>query len=170
MLGILSPEGQMELELTGVQELVAKLEKARVQMTGPEMKKALRAGGRVIKAAMVERAPVLDAKTANSTSLEPGALREGIRVYAPPNDDPADVLIGPAARVAHVARWGEYGHRQVSGGYLKLLGNGSTRGTGEAGEDVPAHPFLRPAFEASVAEAGEAIAASLAESYREVLG
>jgi HK97 gp10 family phage protein len=161
----------MEVEIKGMKELLARLENARVQMGGPEMKKALRKGAKVIEEAMVERAPVLKKSVPGSSALPPGALKAGIRVYVPQdNSEPPQALIGPSAKVAHVARFVEYGHRSVSGGSLKLLGNGKTRGTGKAGADVPAHPFLRPAFEASIETAGAAIAASLTESYKDLLG
>jgi hypothetical protein len=51
-----------------------------------------------------------------------------------------------------------------------VLPGGKTRGPGKAAEvDVPAHPFLRPAFESSVGAAGEAIAESLQQSFTEVV-
>jgi HK97 gp10 family phage protein len=161
----------MQIQFQGLTEMVAKLEKARVDMGGPEMKKALRAGGRVIQKAMEERAPVLDAKTPGSDALEPGALKASIRVSVVEDDGETAAIIGPNGKTAHVARFVEYGHRQVTGGQSKLLGNGTVRGAGKnTGKDVPPHPFLRPSFEESVGEAGEAIAASLSESFQEVLG
>ena len=161
----------MNFELEGMRSLVDKLNAAGAKMGGPEMKKALRAGGRVIEDAMVERAPMmLDAKTPGSDSLEPGELKGGMRVAIVEGENGLEALIGPNSKVAHVARFVEYGHRQVSGGYLKLLGNGKSRGPGTAGIDVPAYPFLRPAFEASVGEVATAMEESLQQSFREVLG
>jgi HK97 gp10 family phage protein len=159
----------MEVQIEGLTKCIAKLENAGAQMGNTEMRKALRVGGKVIKEAMVERAPVLDKRTQNSTALEPGALRDGIRVYVPQDEEQPQALIGPNAKTAHVARWIEYGHRQVSGGYSKVMADGKTRGPGKAGADVPAYPFLRPAFEGSIAEAGAAVEASLKKSYKEVL-
>jgi HK97 gp10 family phage protein len=160
----------MQQVLTGVPQLLAKLEKARVQMTGPEMKKAVRAGGNVIKAEMVSRAPVLDEKTAGSTSLDPGALKADIRVSLPHDEDEIVALIGPSSKTAHVARWVEYGHREVHGGSSEIVADGKSRGPGKAAaNDVPEHPFLRPAFEASLTAAGEAITESLKKSFQEVL-
>lgn len=160
----------MELELTGMQELLAKLEASRVRMAGPEMTIALKEGAKVIQQAMTERAPVLDHRTPGSTALEPGALQKGIKVRMHVGPAGAEALIGPTGEVAHVARFVEYGHRMVHGGQSKVVdAAGHTRGSGTAGEDVPPHPFLRPAFEASVAEAGEVMALSLKQSLREVL-
>jgi HK97 gp10 family phage protein len=160
----------MNFELEGMRALVDKLNTAGAKMGGPEMKKALRAGGRVIKEAMVERAPMmLEEKTAGSDSLEPGALKDGMRVAVIDGENGQEAIIGPNSKVAYVARFVEYGHRQVSGGYLKLLGNGKSRGTGTAGTDIPAYPFLRPAFEASVSEVQTAMEESLRKSFSEVL-
>lgn len=160
----------MNFELEGMRGLVDKLNAAGAKMAGPEMRKALRAGGRVIEDAMVERAPMmLEEKTPGSDSLEPGALKDGIRVAIIEGENGLEALIGPNSKVSHVARFVEYGHRQVSGGYLKLLGNGKSRGTGAAGIDVPAYPFLRPAFESSVGDVAAAMEESLQKSFREVL-
>ena len=161
----------MKAEFTGLTELVAKMKQAQVDMGGKEMKKALRAGGAVMKEALVERAPMmLEEKTPGSDSLEPGALKDGMRVLIIDGENGPEALIGPNAKVAHVARWVEYGHRQVSGGYLKLLGNGKSRGTGTAGVDVPAYPFIRPAFESTINDALKAQAESLEKSFKEVMG
>lgn len=158
----------MELELKGINELVAKLEKIRHQAAGPGTLRALRAGGNVIKGFMEDRAPVLDKKTTGSNALPPGALKAGIRVAVDRSSPIPEVLIGPNSKVSHVARWVEYGHRNVRGGYSKTLGNGKSRGPGKASEaDTPAYPFLRPAFEASVSAAKGAIRASLIETIQE---
>lgn len=154
----------MELKLTGMEALTNKLRGLQQEVSGPGMERALRAGGRVIRGAMQERAPVLDRRTPGSTALPPGSLRAGIRVYAPKDVKPIEVLVGPNAKTAHVARFVEYGHRQVSGGQLKVLPNGKTHGKGKAGRDVPPHPFLRPAFEASLGAAETAMVASLKET------
>lgn len=159
-----------QFEMTGLRELVQRIEASRAEMAGPAMRKALRAGARVIERAMVERAPHLDEHQPGSDALPPNALKEGIRVAMTTEEGMPEALIGPDGKTAHVSRWVEYGHRQVHGGELKLLGDGRTRGTGTAGEDVPPYPFLRPAFEASLGEAEEVIAASLQESLKEVLG
>lgn len=158
-----------QFEMNGVRELIQKLEASRAA-SGPAMRKALRAGGKVIERAMEERAPVLDEHQPGSDALPPHALRDGIRTVSTTEEEQPEVLIGPNAKVAHVARFVEYGHRQVHGGELKLLGDGRTRGTGMAIGEVPPYPFLRPAFEASLSEAEEVIAASLRESLKEVMG
>ena len=148
-----------------VESMLAKLESCRAEVSGPGKKKALRAGGDVLKAAMEQHAPVLDAKTAGSNALEPGSLKAGMRVLSVDEDGEPALLVGPGGQVEHVARWVEFGHRQVSGGYSKLLANGKTRGPGKASDnDVQAHPFLRPAFEESLDAIKLAESVSLAET------
>ncbi len=158
-----------ETQLTGMQALVATLEKLRVEIPGKATRKAVGAGANIVKAEMIARAPVLDEKTAGSTSLEPEALKQGVRVYMKRDADPVEALIGPNKETARVARDVEYGHREVHGGSLDILGGGRTRGTGIQGEDVPAHPWLRPAFEASIGPAEEAMKVSYEKSFAEVL-
>jgi HK97 gp10 family phage protein len=159
----------MQIELEGLTVLAARLKAMGAEVSGPGAVKAVRAGGHVIRDAMIERAPVLDRKTPGSTSLAPGALRAGIRAGVLKDETPTTAIIGPNAKVAHVARWVEYGHRQVSGGSSAVLAGGRTRGAGKAGVDVPAHPFLRPAFEASVGPAQVAMAESLKMTIEEAV-
>jgi HK97 gp10 family phage protein len=155
----------MEFEMTGMEAVAAKLRGLGQEMSASGARRAVIAGGRVIQAAMIETAPVLDKKTANSTSLEPGALKANIRLYLPKDEVPVTAIIGPGAKTAHVARWVEYGHRMVTGGSSVVLSGGRSRGGGTASAvDVPEHPFLRPAFESSVTAAQEAMVASVGET------
>jgi hypothetical protein len=159
----------MEAELSGLTELVAKMERARVDMGGKEMKKALRAGGKVFKEAIIERIPPsLQGSIPGADSLNPGDLAAEIRVAVIDGDNGPEALIGPNSKVTHVMRWLEYGHRQISGGYSKLV-DGKTRGPGVAGEDIPAYPVIRPAFEESAGEALSAERDSLQQSFQEVM-
>lgn len=153
----------LDFDLSG---MVARLDGCAEEVRTKGKRKALRAGGKVIEKTMKARAPVLESRTAQSTALPPGAVRDGIRTYVHDGEDgEPEALIGPAAKVEHVARWVEFGHRQVKGGYSKVLANGRTRGPGKAAEvDVPAHPFLRPAYEESREAALAAEQASLAET------
>jgi HK97 gp10 family phage protein len=161
----------MEMELSDMTKMVAKLREMKLRTSGPEMDKAIRAGARVIKAAVQERAPVLDKKTPGSSALDPGALQRGIRVYVPKDVKPTEAHIGPSKKVAYVARFVEYGHRQVHGGYSKVLPGGKTRGPGIAAEkDVPAYPFIRPAYEESLSAAEAAIVESIKQSIKEQVG
>lgn len=154
----------MAIELKGIAEMKARMRALSAEVTGPMSQHAVRAGGRVIQAAMIEYTPVLIEKNAGSNALEPGAVKADIKVRFPAeqNKFEATALIGPGAKTKHVARFVEYGHRMVTGGQAKVLASGKTSGRGTVGEqDVPAHPFLRPAWEESVAEAQAAEVESL---------
>lgn len=163
----------MAIETTGIAEMKAKMQALRQQVRGPLAQRAVRAGGRVIQAAMIERTPINIEKNTGSNSLDPGAVKSDIKVRFPAkeNDHETTALIGPGKKTGHVARWVEYGHRMVHGGQSKVGPDGKVRGRGIVhDEDVPAHPFLRPAYEASVAEAREAEAAELAKGLKETVG
>ena len=156
-----------DLDMSG---LLAKLESLGQEVETAGKRRALRAGSQVVERAMYLGAPFLSVKTAQSTSLEPGALRNGIRIYMYEDEGEPVALVGPSAKVEHVARWVEYGHRSVHGGYSKVLANGKTRGPGKAGDvDVAAHPWIRPAFESSLNAAVEAERASLAETIQKAV-
>jgi HK97 gp10 family phage protein len=145
----------MEIKFTGVPALVRRMEDIRAQMVQKQARKAVRAGADVITKAMVERAPIGPQKSAKSTALEPGELKADIktRMFAG-EDGEIFALAGPGEKTAHVARFVEYGHRQVVGGSNKVTATGATIGKGTSlAEDVPAYPFLRPAYEATVQEA-----------------
>lgn len=149
----------------------ARMKALSAEVTGPMAQRAVRAGGRVIQAAMIERTPVLIEKNAGSDALEPGAVRADIKVRFPAaqNQFEATALIGPGGKTSHVARFVEYGHRMVTGGQSKVLASGKVRGRGKVAEqDVPAHPFLRPAWEESVAEAQAAEVDSLRNDLQKV--
>ena len=147
--------------------LIAKLEQLAAQVTKEGKRRALRAGGNVIKHAMQDRAPILKVKQPGSNSLEPGALRNGMRVLLDSQGADEYAMIGPRANVEHVARWQEFGHRVVTGGYSALLKNGKTRGPGRKIKNVPPRPFLRPAYEESVGAAMEAVRESLGQTIRD---
>jgi HK97 gp10 family phage protein len=147
----------MEIVVDGVDSLKRRMASLQRQLAGPSMAVAVRAGGEVIRDAMISAAPILDERTAHSTALAPGALKADIKVRmskreAEKQGEPVAV-IGPGKKTARVARWVEYGHRLVKGGQLKILANGRTKGRGKLVGEVVEHPFLRPAFEASVGEA-----------------
>jgi len=157
------------IEQTGIAEMKAKMLAMRQNVSGPISKRAVRAGGNVIKAAMVERTPINAEKNAGSNSLEPGAIKADIKVRFPAQENAQETtaIIGPGTKTGYAARWVEYGHRMVSGGQSKVGPDGRTRGPGKAGVDVPAHPFLRPAYEASLHAAQDAMAAEAAKGLQE---
>jgi Bacteriophage HK97-gp10, putative tail-component len=134
-------------------------------------RRAVRAGGRVVQAAITEAAPERPALP-SGTALPPGALKNDIEVHvAREKDGSVSAYIEPGKLTMHVARWVEYGHRQVAGGYSRKTaeavegGNAIFSGPGQHVQDVPAHPFIRPAFEASELAAQDAIAMEIALAF-----
>lgn len=113
-------------------------------------RRAIREGGKVMQAAITQMAPQRP-DVPSGTALPVGALRGDIELRVRQDQDGAvSAFIGPGKYTAHVARWVEYGHEQ-SGGEKRLIGGKLE------GKFVPAHPFIRPAFELSQ---GEAMAAT----------
>lgn len=143
------------------------------ELAGPAAERiarhAVRAGGRVVQAAITEAAPVRP-DLPSGTALPPGALKNDIEVHvAKERDGSISAYIEPGKLTRRAAIWTEYGHRQVSGGTSSkgggILGQGY-RGPGkDTGKDVQAHPFIRPAWDASEAAAQDAIAMDIAASF-----
>lgn len=160
----------MKLTLTGVLDTQRVLAMVQEKMAKQGVRRAVRAGAEVISNAIEERAPVLNAKNQGSNALEPGALKADIGVRMKTEGGEPVAIIGPGSSTAHVARFVEYGHRQVSGGYSKVLGNGRVRGPGKvSSKDVPAYPFIRPAFEASAEEARDVFAVEAGKQLKEAV-
>lgn len=160
----------MALTITGLDALKANLAALREHMNGPGAVNAVRAGGTVIRTAMRDRTPVLIEKMAGSTALPPGTVKRSISVRFPQKEQlfETTALIGPGKAGRRVAHLVEYGHRMVTGGKSRMNSFGVFVGPGKAAEvDVPAHPFLRPAFEESLAAAKEALAETLAAELKE---
>lgn len=132
-----------DYEIRGFSELAAKMEAGTREIGERRVKRMVLAGARVFKREVVSRAPVLDKKTAGSTSLEPGALKDDIRIATLKNETLPTAVVGPSRKTAYVANFVEYGHRMVKGKVALA--------------DVPAHPFIRPAFESAQDEAEQAM-------------
>lgn len=157
-----------------VSKLKVDLERVRQSIVDKGARKAVVAGARVIGAAMIERTPVQVEKMAGSDSLEPGELKANIRVRAKTAEDGSQyALVGPIGKqgeISRVAHLVEYGHRTVTGGKSRLNAAGILVGGGKVHEvDVPAYPFLRPAFEESASEAESVVAATLRAEMREAV-
>jgi hypothetical protein len=130
------------------------------------LRKALRAGGEVVQAAIVERAPErTEGLGGNSDNpaydLPVGALKSDVEIHVgrDKKTNSFAVFIGPGRYTKFVATMVEYGHNMVRGGRLF---NWNKRGKGKHLGFVAAHPFVRPAFESSQDEAIEAIEQSIA--------
>jgi len=158
----------LEIELIGFDKLDANLRELELDgATGERiLRKALRAGGEVVQAAIVERAPVrtegLGGNSANPAyDLPAGALKSDIEVHVTKDKETNSfaVYIGSGKYTKFVATLQEYGHNMVSGGRLF---NWRKRGKGRHLGFVPARPFVRPAWDESQDAAIEAIEESIA--------
>ncbi|WP_420239262.1 HK97 gp10 family phage protein [Telmatobacter bradus] len=165
-----------EFKLQGLNELDTKFMNLSANEADRCKAHALVAGGRVIQKAITERAPmrpVLPSRTA----LPPGALAQDIELLLERNRETKSLqaVIFPGKLTAWAAKFVEYGHRMVKGGYMKFDAAGNVLRKAKNAhqikaargfmDDVPAYPFIRPGFEASVAEAIEASTADFVEQF-----
>jgi hypothetical protein len=143
----------MGIQMAGAAEMQSSMRRLSDEIRQKLVLRAVRDAGVVIQDAMRESAHVLAERNPGSDALEPGQLREDIRVRARLDEDAvARAIIGPV-KYEYVARFVEFGHRLVKGGYSKSDGKGGLRGPGTQIGEVPAYPTLRPAFERSQSDA-----------------
>lgn len=153
--------GGFSVDILGLKELDAKLSEMSTEMSTKIVRKALRAGGKVMQEAIAEAAPVKADTARGGTSLPPGTLKSDIIVTLGRDDEGSPAaIVGPGKYTAHVANFVEYGHRQVTGGYSNIK-NGKASGPGKSTGQVPAYPFIRPAYEATREASVEAMITSL---------
>jgi HK97 gp10 family phage protein len=151
----------ISIQLEGLSELQAKLDELSTKQADAAIRKALKAGGEIERAAISERAPIKDT---TGGSLPDGALANDIVVKINRSDQGnLYAVVGPDKYTAWVARFVEYGHRLVRGGRSRLLKNGKTRGPGTQVGTVPEHPFIRPAFESTRQEVVDVMCQTLAD-------
>jgi len=151
----------MSLKTKGFPETQAGFARVRELVRTDATRSAVRVGGAVMVEEMKEGAPVLDEKNAGSNALEPNALKTGIGLRVEPvRDGLVIAFIGPKRGTRRVAHLVEYGHRLIKGGKSYVTAAGA-QGPGKLIGEVPAHPFLRPAFETSWQRSIEAFAAEL---------
>lgn len=129
------------------QALKAKLDGLNGEVRIKAERKSLRAVGDLFQAAIIEGAPE-QSETAHG-DLAPGALKADIksRVHVATDEgvttgDISRVTIGPGRSTEYVANWVENGH----------AGRRSKTREGPA-RNVPAHPFVRPAFDTNETKA-----------------
>lgn len=126
-------------------------------------RRALREGGNLMKAAIAANAPVRTPMP-SSNALPPGTLQSDITVtVSKDSENSYSAWIEPGKFSRHVAIWVEWGHRLVRGKSRKGL-------PGRVVGDVPAHPYIRPAFDANEDLAFEAVAESLAKDINTAYG
>ena len=155
----------LEITTTGFAEVERSLDDLGQSLGEQICRKALRAGGNVMKGAIAANAPVRP-DLPSGTALPVGALQSDITVIVS-KDSPESfsAWIEPGKSTLHVARWVEWGHRQVAGGRFKNWGK---RGKGKEVGDVEAHPYIRPAFDANEELAFSAIAETIATEVNKV--
>ena len=110
----------MSAKITGLPETEAAMAELRQMVRTTATRKAVHVGAVVIRDEMRRRAPVLNQKTAKSTSLDPGALKADIGIVTGRVDKEGFITaaIGPRGNTAHVDCWVEFGHRLVKGGQI----------------------------------------------------
>jgi HK97 gp10 family phage protein len=148
----------ISIDIKGLAELKATFESLTKKDADRCVAKALMAGAEIEQAAIVGHA---NFRTTGGL-LPEGALANDIEITRHRSKDGNSyITVGPGKYTSSVARWVEYGHRLVRGGYSRLLANGKTKGPGSQVATVPEHPFIRPAYEESRQAVADAIATTL---------
>lgn len=139
---------EVSIEVTGLKEVQNMLDSLSKKVGDKCIRTALKAGAVVEQAAIVERTPVKDS---TGGMLPDGALKSDIEIHFRRDSNGIQTaVISPGKYTKFVATLVEHGHRLVRGGYNKLnKKTGIERGPGKHVGNVPPHPFVRPAFEAS---------------------
>jgi HK97 gp10 family phage protein len=127
---------EVTTKVEGLRELKANLEKLGADVAKGVMTEGLQAGGKVLMEAIGGVTPVHE-----------GELKAHIMMTTDvaPSGTSGEVKVG-FGKQGYKARWVEFGHRMVSHKPDKK----------EIGH-VPAHPFIRPGFDASHTEARNAV-------------
>lgn len=132
-------------------------------------RKALRKVGKLVKDAMKARAPVRSGEYSRGGALKPGELAASIQehVHVPTDEQilagkPSGVVVAPSGNLYGLALAIEYGHAIVHGG---RTGKGGTVHSAR----VPAHPFIRPAADATREEAEATYEASMVEDIQKAM-
>jgi HK97 gp10 family phage protein len=129
---------EMNVKLEGIDELFSHIDATKAKSI---QRKALKAGGTLIQAAIAERAPERVTDSQGSNALPPGALKNDIEMKTLKGSDGNRIAIsiGPGKYTAHVARFLEYGfHHYKLGKYIF-------------------RPFIRPAIDETESAAQKAI-------------
>jgi len=153
----------MSMKTSGFEDIQRELKLMQQAIRDEVIMDAINIAGKVMADEMQARAPVLSETTARSTALKPGQLKAGICVRVSKTREGAyRAVIGPRKGTGRAAHLVEYGHRLVKGGRSRIGPLGVIEyGAGEKDKkgrlikngheigEVPAHPFLRPAYEST---------------------
>jgi HK97 gp10 family phage protein len=134
-------------------DLIAKLDSLKGDALKKAERKALTEVGQIVKTAIVERTPIQSGVAEGI--LKPGELAANIKStvhvatdLSTTRADVSRVTIGPGTAVTRsVANWVEHGHANAR----------ATKGN----KTTPAHPFVRPALDATQQQAIDAYAATM---------
>ncbi len=149
---------EMDVRTEGVDEVERMLQSLNLKQQTRIVHAALNEGAQIIKQAIEESAPVNEwPLSPKSTALAPDSVNDDIIIRIRGEGEKMIAVIGPGSLTERIARWVEYGHRQVRGGYSRIRKNGNISGKGKVIGQVDAHPFIRPAYERVRAEAGKKI-------------
>jgi HK97 gp10 family phage protein len=160
---------ELDVAIDGLKQIdeafTAMADPARVKKI---VRKALKKGAKIEQAAMRARAPERP-DLPSGTALPPGALKADITIGNTTDGENLAVIVGPGKYTRHAAGWVEYGHQMVVGG-RRSVKNGKVTGKGHLVtvngttlSVVPAHPWIRPAYEESATAVTTAIVDSLTE-------
>jgi hypothetical protein len=154
---------EMDVRTSGFEAAIAGIQALDPARQKKVVHDALLAGGNIVLEAVTAAAPInVWPQTPHTTALPPEALKSDFRVRISVGEGGSGVaVIGPGKFTIQVARWLEYGHRLVRGGYSKQTKSGGYRGPGTQIDTVDAHPFIRPAYDAVAGVARAAIQSSL---------
>jgi len=144
----------VRIEVKGIKDLYLDLSKYAEDLQTKVLRKAVRAGSKLIAKDARRRAPVRSSEWENiKYPTPPGTLKRGIRVSRARKQPKYIVrdVIGFSEQ-AWYGRLVETGHFIVRGGRLRKKGS-KARIVGYS----PPRPFLRPAFDANVNQAIEAM-------------
>jgi hypothetical protein len=147
---------QSTMTVSGLDGVIKLLDEAPATVVSTAFVKAADAAGEVIVSALWPRTPI-DIKAAmNAAHGGKGALVTQLDHFVELDKQLRGVSLEIGfGSLGHLALWVEYGHRMVT----------HKPGRKQVG-DVPAHPFMRPAFDASAEAAIDAFGEALAEALR----
>ncbi len=151
------------VNIKGLKELDAKLGEMKLATQKSIVRDSLMAGAEVIRTEIAARAPVRDyALSPRERGGPQGALKLDIEKRFVYLDGLPSVLVAPGKATAWYAKWVEYGHRLVRGGYSSMK-RGKLQGRGHQVGSVEAHAFIRPGYETAREEAVQVAARRFGE-------
>lgn len=150
------------MEVEGLAEAIEYLRSAPKVVGATAMLKGLKAGGEVIKEALVSFTPIKAKATGGI--LREGELQASVQLFIELDSQfrggEAIIDFGKNGMVAY---WVEYGHVLVGHGANKIHGGNNRRTLGR----VPEHPFVRPCADAIGQQAVDAFTFAFVNSIAE---